>query len=164
MRVCSKTSASLNTAARTPSKNREMRRTRLYQEHFLQVKNAVLARHDKYTIKRGVEMDTWDALLEYARQPPVKVNDLFAIIWDAATPQTKQWIKTGLLERGFENNAQNQERWNKMEQLPAQASVGAAQASVPQRQDATNPYMVSFVSTARLPRPVHGSNARAFVF
>jgi len=163
----SKTSASLNTAARTPSKNTEMQRTRQHQNHFLKVKSAVLARHDIYKIASGrstVDMRTWDALLEYASQQPTKVNDLFDIIWKAATQETKNWIKQGLLERGFAKNAENQTRWDKMEQPPAQASGGAAHSSVSQGQDATNPYMLSFVSTARPPTRVLASNSRAAVF
>ena len=135
------------------SKHSEMQRTRQFQDHFFEVKKAVLARHDEYTIKR-VQMRTWDALLEYAKTQPEKINDLFAIIWNEADQITKEWIEQGLLMRDFEKNAQNKARWDKMQLLPAQA----------QGQDATNPYIVSFVSTARPPTPVLASNSRAVVF
>lgn len=168
MPECSKTSASLNTAARTPSKNAEFQRSRRAQEHFLLVKDAVLARHDEYTIGAGrnrVQMQTWEALLDYAKKPPERFNDLFAIIWNAADEQTKRWIEQGLLARDFEKNDQNKARWDKMQLLPAQASRGAAQSSVfREGQDATNPYIVFFVSTARPPAPVLASNSRAVVF
>jgi hypothetical protein len=168
MPECSKTSASLNTAARQPSKNAEMQRTRRAQEHFELVKSAVLACDDKYTIgadtRNPVQMQTLEALLEYAKKPPERYNDQFDIIWNAADQNTKDWIEKGLLERGFQKNAQNKERWDKMKLLPAQASGGAAHSSVSQGQDATNPYIVSFVSTARPPTPVLASNSRAVVF
>ncbi len=111
-------------------------------------------------------MQTWDALLDYAKTPPEKVNDLFDIIWNEADQITKDWIEQGLLERGFEKNAENKARWDKMQPLPAQASRGAATtgSSVFQGQDATNQYIVSFVSTARPPTPVLASNSRAIVF
>lgn len=151
-----------------PSKNPAMQRTRQFQAHFFQVQKAVLARHHKYTIggaRNPVQMETWDALLEYAKTPPEKINDLFAIIWDAADQTTKNWIEQGLLLRGFEKNDENKARWDKMQLLPAQASGGAAHSSVfREGQDATNPYIVFFVSTARPPTPVLASNSRAVVF
>ena len=152
MPECSKTSASLNTAARTPSKNAEMQRSRRAQEHFLLVKHAVLARHYEYTMNR-VQMLTWEALLDYAKKPPASLNDQFAIIWNAADETTKNWIKQGLLARGFEKNDENKARWDMIAPEP-----------VSQGQDATNPYIVSFVSTARPPTPVLASNSRAVVF
>jgi len=152
-----------------PSTKPEFQRTRRAQDHFETVKKAVLVRADKYTMGAGrnpVQMQTWDALLEYFQTPPEKVNDLFDIIWNEADQITKDWIEQGLLERGFEKNAENKARWDKMQPLPAQASRGAATtgSSVFQGQDATNQYIVSFVSTARPPTPVLASNSRAIVF
>jgi len=105
------------------------------------------------------------------------VNDSFALIWNAANEDTRVWIAQGLLARNFENNDQNRARWRMMLRsvgdrvdtryigtVPAPPPYNPDEPPLYEGQDATNPYMVSFVSTARPPRPVLASNAMPFVF
>jgi len=127
------------------------RESRVQDRYFKAVKAAALARKSKFDFARSSDMDTFAALALYANeQVEVVNNDRFAIIWDAANDVTKQWIWNNTQNLIF-----NPQRIRKIQDWLRQPIVI--------NQNATNPYIVSFVNTAHLPTRVLASNSRAVV-
>ncbi len=151
----------LKTGKWGPSQNPEFLRSRNSAEFFAAAQTASLAGHAHFLFA-GARESTLGVLLEYANEPPARVNDRFAIIWDQASADIKLWIAQGLAERHF----YDMRRWSVMQRdlgnrfVPAPPPVSyyqGAHSSAPgalsacmQTRARSNPYIAQALRTGTL--------------